>query len=105
MLGTFVGLVLCAACVGLGISEFRRTGMLLTPWTIFLALSVVDVFLPGTLFSAFGMGVQAPWITGTVAEFVPRAMVFFAAAVVLFGVSYSLIDEMPSTDSGEWTGF
>jgi hypothetical protein len=99
LLTTTVALLLCAACSALGIAEFRRTGMLLTPWTLFLALSILDVFLPAAILNAVGMGVQPPWITGTVVEVLPRAMVFFAFGVMLFGIGYYLIDELQAGDA------
>jgi hypothetical protein len=89
------GLVLCAGCVGLGGIEFRRTGLLLTPLTIFLGLAVLDVFLPGSVLSTIGLGVRPAWISGVLIDVLPDAMTLFAIGVLLFAAGYFLIDEIP----------
>ncbi len=88
--GTLATLGLCAACCALGLHAYRRTSELLSPWTLFLLMSVLDVFLPATLFLLGAPLGVAPWAQPLTPGTVTQATLVFTCAGSLFGAGYLL---------------
>jgi hypothetical protein len=90
------GLTLCLVLVAglLALAEFRRTGELLTPWSLFLALAVYDVLAPAAVMLAAGLGVQPDYIDPQLGSVIPRAVLLFTVGSMFFGVCYHLVDAL-----------
>jgi hypothetical protein len=88
---TFVVLLVAGI---LALAEFRRTGELLTPWSLFLALAVYDVLAPAAVMLAFGLGTQPDYIDPQLNLVFPRAVLLFTTGAILFGIAYHLVDTL-----------
>jgi len=96
MVAVMLGVVLVLVSGALTWAEYRQTGELVTPWSLFLALAVYDVLAPACVMLAFGLGVQPDYIDPALNLVLPRAMGLFAVGAALFGITYYLVDSLPS---------
>lgn len=68
---------------------FRKTGEIFTPWTIFSALSIIDVYIPALIASMTGRKLSAAtWMTPIELNTTIEAVLIFIIGHVLFSIGY-----------------
>jgi hypothetical protein len=74
------------AAIGLALSAFNRTGEIATPWTLFLAMATIDVFVPAA------MQTVAPdtVLSASTVDTIGVALLVFVLSTVLFAVGYGV---------------
>lgn len=75
--------------------EYRRTGEIVTPWTIFLGMSIFDVFAPGFLFLCFTIPDQPYSMESLNKDGLIFAILIFALSILFFALGYFFISEGP----------
>lgn len=88
LLGIIFAAQMIVLLIALMFLEYKRTHEMLTPWTIFLGMAVIDVFLPGLLFLCFGMLKQPEWREPLEDEGLIAALLVFTASILCFAGGY-----------------
>lgn len=104
LLGGVFALVMCVVCGLLAVAAFRRTKEIFSPWTVFLAMAVGDIYLPGALFFSVGPPQRAPWIVSSADEMVLPAMALFTIGLALFALGYGVADSGIVFNKGSRSG-
>jgi hypothetical protein len=94
---TISSATLAIACVFLMISAYRQTGELLSPWILFLAMAVVDFYVPSAMMFTVGLDLP-PWLSPLAADWAMLGVVVFTAGAAFFALGYMRgQDRHPST--------
>jgi hypothetical protein len=93
---TIFGAAAAAACAALVVAAVWRTGEVLSPWIVFLAMTAFDVFLPASLYFSIGSplrdairgGAEIDWTIGP-------AVLIAGVSVALFACGYTITGSTP----------
>jgi hypothetical protein len=88
---TLVSVALACGCVALLVSAYRGTAELLTPWTMFLGMAVIDIYIPAALFFSVGLELP-PWLSGVARDVTFQALLVFTAGALCFALGYAMAD-------------
>jgi hypothetical protein len=91
---TITASVFAVLCLPLLWGAYRRTGELLSPWTMFLGMALVDFYLPAALFFPVGLDLP-PWLSLLARDVVMPAVLVFTVAAVFFGWGYTAAIRRP----------
>jgi hypothetical protein len=84
---TISSVLLAIACIFLILSAYRQTGELLSPWILFLAMMVVDLYLPAALMLSTGLDLP-PWLSPLARDVAMPSVLVFTAGAVCFAIGY-----------------
>jgi hypothetical protein len=73
--------------------EYRRSKEFVSPWILFLTLSIFDIYLPVALFQDAGFSQMPPWISPRIQNTTIHALVFYSFGVVIYGLGYILVQK------------
>lgn len=85
-----LSLLMIGACSALIFVAYRRTREAVSPWIIFLGLSILDLYLPVALYFSIGLINQPSWIPLPTWESMSRALLLFTTGLVFFGCGYAV---------------
>ena len=86
---TIGSVALVCGCIALLVSAYRATGDLLTPWTMFLGMALIDIYLPAALFFSVGLDLP-PWLSEVARDVTFQALLLFTAAALFFAAGYAM---------------
>lgn len=81
--------VLVILLIGFQVVEsYRRAGYLITPWTLYLVVAVIDIYLAGILFLVHEIPEQADYIVPFSQDDVVAALVWFTISIPIWAIGY-----------------
>ena len=87
LLGNVFAVLVVLALMVFMTEEYLRTRELVSPWTMFLGITIIDVFVPAILYINFGM-IEHPYIPIFNNEDMIDSMIIFAVAILFFSIGY-----------------
>lgn len=70
------------------VTNYRRNTDLLTPWTLYLLVAVIDVYVPGILFLAYEIPEQASYVAPFSQEDLVVALAWFTISIPIWAAGY-----------------
>jgi len=70
------------------LQSYRLAGYLITPWTLYLLIAVIDVYVPGILFLAHEIPEQASYVVPFSQDDLVVALIWFTVSIPIWAIGY-----------------
>ncbi len=70
------------------LQSYRHDGYLITPWTLYLLLAVIDIYIPGIVFLAHEIPEQAPYVVPFSKDDLVDALMLFSVSILILASGY-----------------
>lgn len=87
-LGLTLSILVVAVFLSYILVVYRAGRDLVTPWTLYLLVAIVDVYAPGILFLAYEIPEQASYVSPFSKEDLATALVWFTLSIPVWAIGY-----------------
>lgn len=70
------------------LQSYRHDGYMITPWTLYLLIAVIDVYVPGILFLAHEIPEQASYVVPFSQDDLVVALIWFTISISIWAIGY-----------------
>jgi len=70
------------------LKSYRHDNYLITPWTLYLLVAVMDIYAPGILFLVHEIPEQAPYVVSFSQEDLVVALIWFTISIPIWAIGY-----------------